>query len=269
MSRVPLRQIFTPIQPLSNQKNIVYQQFAPHVHLQDFIYCYWQLKATQQFPENFNYQVVTDGCMDIFFDINRPSDSFVMGFASQSARFQLPPNFHYIGIRFLPTAFPFLFRINAYELTNKDVWLKDVLPHTARFICENFHTKTPIQVITQQLDQYFGKLYNQLIKSIDPRLTEALQVIAQNQGAISIEQGIDVGLSSRQLRRLFQQYVGHSPKTFAKVVRFQYLLRLNNNTHLYNSKLFYDLGYHDQAHFIKEFKKLFGSTPTQAFGKPS
>ncbi|OJJ23783.1 hypothetical protein BKI52_05380 [marine bacterium AO1-C] len=269
MNKAPLRQIFTPIQPLSDPKNITYEQYAPHSHLQDFIYCYWQLKTNQQFPDGFNHQIVTDGCMDIFFDINRPSHRFVMGFASESARFNLPQNFHFIGVRFLPTALPLLFRIDAHELTNKDEWLDDVFPGTARFIRDNFHPEMSIKVIIHQLDQYFGKLYNQLAKSIDSRLAHALYLIAQNQGIIPIEKGIDVGLSNRQLRRLFRQYVGHSPKTFAKVVRFQHLLKLNDSAHLYNSKLFYDLGYHDQAHFIKEFKKLFGTTPTQAFGKLS
>lgn len=267
MAKVPLRQIFTPIQPFTTQKVIDYQQFIPHVQLQDSIYCYWQLKTNFPLSTTFNYQVVADGCMDIFFDINQPTDSFVMGFSSQSTQFRLPDSFHYIGVRFLPTAFPRLFRIDAHELTDRDEFLDDVLKSTAQFICRNFYPTMPTEVIVQQLDQYFGTIHSQLKDTLDPRLASALYLIIQNKGAQSIEQGLDVGISIRQLRRLFKQYVGHSPKTFAKIVRFQHLLKLNNNSHLYNSKLFYDLGYHDQAHFIKEFKTLFGSTPTEAFSK--
>ncbi|MEM6633013.1 MAG: helix-turn-helix domain-containing protein, partial [Bacteroidota bacterium] len=76
---------------------------------------------------------------------------------------------------------------------------------------------------------------------------------------------LDIGLSPRQLRRYFQFYIGDSPKSFCKIVRFQTLLKAKpSRESLRKNKLFFDLGYYDQAHFVKEFKHLYGKTPTEA-----
>jgi AraC-like DNA-binding protein len=52
------------------------------------------------------------------------------------------------------------------------------------------------------------------------------------------------------------------------VVRFQNILKAKpSNQNPKHQDLFFDLGYYDQSHFIKEFKKFHGVTPNQAFGK--
>ena len=75
-------------------------------------------------------------------------------------------------------------------------------------------------------------------------------------------------ISPRQLRRLFEYYIGDSTKTFSKVVRFQNILKAKPSTQsLRENKLFYDTGYFDQAHFIKDFKNFYGVTPGKVFGR--
>ena len=66
----------------------------------------------------------------------------------------------------------------------------------------------------------------------------------------------------------FEYYIGDTAKTFSKVVRFQHVLNAKpSSDSLRKSKLFYDAGYYDQAHFIKEFRNFYGVTPSKAFGK--
>ena len=72
----------------------------------------------------------------------------------------------------------------------------------------------------------------------------------------------NIGISPRQLRRLFDFYIGSSPKTFSQVIRFQNILNAKPSAEsLRKNKLFFDAGYYDQAHFIKEFKTMYGQTP--------
>ena len=81
-----------------------------------------------------------------------------------------------------------------------------------------------------------------------------------------MERELDTGLSARQLRRIFNYYIGTTAKTFSNVVRFQYILNADpSQRRLKNDKLYFDVGFFDQAHFIKNFKTFYGVTPSQAF----
>ena len=103
---------------------------------------------------------------------------------------------------------------------------------------------------------------------MDKRLFEAIISIMKLRGSLNLQQDIDTGISPRQLRRLFEFYVGNSPKMFSKVVRFQYFFQLLTSSQgpTYH-QLLLDAGYYDQPHFNKDFKSLFGLTPGEVLKK--
>ena len=136
------------------------------------------------------------------------------------------------------------------------------------FISDSLHAGQSAAQVTDLLDQYLLHILHQTDFDDDPRLYEALTIILKNYGVVDMEKDIDTGISQRQLRRLFEFYIGDTPKTFSKVVRFQNILRAKPSTQsLRQNKLFFDAGYYDQAHFIKEFKNFYGVTPSKAFGR--
>jgi AraC-like DNA-binding protein len=66
-------------------------------------------------------------------------------------------------------------------------------------------------------------------------------------------------LSSRTINRWFVNEIGISPKKLSRVMRFHKALLV---LHSYKEAGFYiDVGYFDQAHFIKEFKEFTGQSP--------
>lgn len=246
----------------------MYVEMLPDSQLQHYIYCYWQLKTSTPLQEAFTYRVVADGCIDIFFEVDKPADSFVMGFCKQYTEFELDHTFHYVGVRFLPTMFPQLFKINAALLSNRTESLDTIAPVTAHFIAETFASDQPITLIKELLDAYFRKHIAQVDFDVDSRLYGAIATIMRKSGVLNLERDIDSGISPRQLRRLFEYYIGDTAKTFSKVVRFQNILRAKPSIQsLRENKLFFDAGYYDQAHFIKEFKNFYGVTPSRAFGR--
>jgi AraC-like DNA-binding protein len=71
-------------------------------------------------------------------------------------------------------------------------------------------------------------------------------------------------LSKRSLQRLFRQYVGVSPKWVIQRFRLQEAAeRLERGEMLDLARLAANLGYFDQAHFIKDFKSVVGMTPVE------
>lgn len=92
------------------------------------------------------------------------------------------------------------------------------------------------------------------------RLTHAIQ----RQGTEARLQDIaaDHSLSLRQVERLFQEFVGLSPKHFERLQRAKLALALRRSRSDWDwSFIAAASGYFDQAHLIREFRSLNGSTP--------
>jgi AraC-like DNA-binding protein len=74
----------------------------------------------------------------------------------------------------------------------------------------------------------------------------------------------EAGLSLRTLQRLFQEYVGVSPKWVIRRYRLQEAAaRLAQGSYEPLSNLAAELGYFDQSHLAREFTQLFGYPPSE------
>jgi AraC-like DNA-binding protein len=111
---------------------------------------------------------------------------------------------------------------------------------------------------------------NFLYKRIDQLETYNLKRInAVVQSIYRGEQNIDLLASAaclgyKQFKRIFADYIGAKPKDYLRVVRFQkalYTLQIQPDICL--THLAYDCSYYDQSHFIKEFRRFSGYTPTE------
>ena len=213
-----VRQLFTPIQPTVRQKGdlVIYQEVLPDYTLLNYIYCYWILKTQSALEEAFSYRVVADGCIDIFFEIQNAKNSFVMGFCKKYTEFHLGNSFHYAGVRFLPTIFPQLYGVDAAELSNKSQVLDAVVPDLANYLDSKVHNDLDNEDLKTVFDQYFITQLGRLKWQEDHRFYEALNIILKTNGVLQVEKDLNTGLSSRQLRRKFQYYIGTSPKSFGK-----------------------------------------------------
>lgn len=96
----------------------------------------------------------------------------------------------------------------------------------------------------------------------DPTLRRAVERLRATEGDGPVgELASAVGVSPRQLRRLFAREIGLSPKELARVIR----LRATASRAVRDGAPWSDVaaagGYSDQAHLIHEFRNLLGLTP--------
>ena len=243
---------------------INYQEFKPSKLLENYIYCYWELKTNKVLNEPFNYRVVSDGCIDIFFDLNAPNNNFVMGFCRKFTEFNIGKSFNYFGIRFLPSIFPLLFNFDAKKLSNRYQDLNNVIPIFSKWISDI----KPENNLPEIFNVKFESILRIQDQIFDDRFFNAMIKILVKHGNLDVEKELMTGLSPRQLRRKFNYHLGTSPKAFANVVRFQYILNAKpSKQSLKENKIYLDVGFFDQAHFIKCFKIFYGVTPSLAFGR--
>lgn len=72
-----------------------------------------------------------------------------------------------------------------------------------------------------------------------------------------------LGMSERTLRRRFDESFGYGPKTLDRILRYQRFLRLADRSPGPTAILAAEAGYADQAHLVRESRRLTGSTPLQ------
>ncbi len=108
------------------------------------------------------------------------------------------------------------------------------------------------------------------LRSLHPREDDNLALVNRVTQRILDEGGVVhvdelaawSGIGLRRLQRLFRNDVGITPKWMIQRYRMhEALIRLDANAQSDWAAFALDLGYCDQAHFIRDFKALVGTTP--------
>lgn len=173
---------------------------------------------------------------------------------------------HVFGIKFRPGAFhPFL-NASVTSLTGKVLPLEKLFGEAGEALDAEMcalgkdEDEAKIQAAERFLRRchperdamvdLIGRLVARIIE--EPTLTQVDELVN------------DSGLSKRALQRVFSVYVGLSPKWMIQRYRLHEALeRIAGPSVPDWSRLALELGYFDQAHFIRDFKALVGRTPTE------
>lgn len=179
-----------------------------------------------------------------------------------------PLHIHYggdsnlIGIRFYPHGiFPF-FHIPIHETVNQ---VENLLEFWGSFQDEIYEAlskaKGKEQIYTL-LDQFLIRKMTESKIKHHQMITSVISQIKREQ-AVSIPAiASSLGFTQRHFNRLFKDQTGINPKLLGQIFRFEKAFN-----YLYNHPshdildLVSVLGYYDQAHFNKEFKRFSGMTP--------
>src|SRR5215831_11865265 len=97
------------------------------------------------------------------------------------------------------------------------------------------------------------------------KIAAATNYVLRRHGALRMTELAErANLGLRQFERQFLRDVGVSPKTFARVARFQTALDAKISCPERRwVDIAHDYGYHDQMHMIHDFEKLGHNSPTQ------
>jgi AraC-like DNA-binding protein len=89
----------------------------------------------------------------------------------------------------------------------------------------------------------------------------AVQVLRRGQVGDVADAARAVGVSLRQLRRIFREHIGMSPKRCARIQRLHRALEAQTSGHSWAERAS-EAGFYDQAHLIADFRDLLDATPT-------
>jgi len=97
-----------------------------------------------------------------------------------------------------------------------------------------------------------------------PLLTDIVDSVATDRTIVRVEQLVaQFGLAKRTLQRLFHEYVGVTPKWVIQRYRLFEAAEQLAAGHTDGVRVAHELGYFDQAHFIRDFQALVGRSPLE------
>lgn len=161
------------------------------------------------------------------------------------------------GIKFRPGGYYPFARSPISRLTNRVIPLAD--PSLERHVLAKRSERGMMEVAETYL-----RRQNPQRDAVAEQTGHIVEAIAADRSLLTVEKvGRRFGMSPRSLQRLFSRYIGVSPKWVINRHRLHEVVsRVNEGETVDWTRLALDLGYFDQAHFIKDFKSIIGRTPS-------
>lgn len=203
---------------------------------------------------------IPDGCIDIVFDCDSSSPrADVFGTPMSATDISLECQHRYFGVRFASSVIPHCFQISAAELVEHHFSLQEVIPHANQL----FEAVVGEADFAAQVAAFQDFFHNEQVRQLSSLTQAVISLTHERQGNIRVDELSELtGYSTRTIQRQFRADMGMSPKDFGRVVRCQSAVyMINHHNQVTFSDMAFDLGFSDQPHFLKEFKKLVSTTP--------
>jgi AraC-like DNA-binding protein len=175
---------------------------------------------------------------------------------------------HCLQVNFSPLGALRFFGVAQSEIAERTLPLDDLLGPGANLLIEELHAAADWAMRFTLIDQFIARRF---ARARDPHSTvqEVWYGLKHSKGAASIA-GLaeDAGVSRRHLAKLFRTEIGATPKTMARILRFEHARTLAGTVpRLGWADIAYEAGYADQAHLVREFRELSGLSPTDLMSR--
>lgn len=181
-------------------------------------------------------------------------------------------SYAFFQIIFRPNGFHKIFNKLPNEITDKIVWSEDVFNADIKLLHEQFYEAEGNATVMAELANSWLLGYLKKHRRIDykDRITSTANLITNNMGLINIDSLASYAcMSVRNFERAFVYETGMSPKQLCCIARFNYALELKQKYPLMKwGSIAHQSGYFDQMHFIKDFKRFCGITPSSLLNAP-
>jgi len=245
-----------------------FQLILPVAPLRHVVRFFWALDTEAAGEKERTFKIIADGLPGLVFQRDRTAfrdrdqqqlpQLFLYG---QNTHYygtlRVKGSFYNLGASLQPVALKILFGLDAHELTNK---LVDLEVLTCRRIAERLSEAPGAREQVSMLESFFLERIRSAAGADKMQL--ATEKIRKGLPLKAVQN--ELGLSERSLQRGFKQYIGISPRLYARICRFQSALQAIRRSDFSSlTELAYRQDYFDQAHFIRDFHTFAGASPRQ------
>jgi AraC-like DNA-binding protein len=234
---------------------------APAPDLGFHVERHWVVRWDLRGREPYLQETLPHPCVNLVIG---PGGSRIFGVGTERFGYLLEGRGQVVGTKFRPGAFYPFVRVEMVELTDGSLGLGEAFgpggDELERAVLASGDDREQVELVEAFL--------RARLPPRDENVATVARVVALLLEDPSVQRvedlGARLGISARTLQRLFRRYVGVSPKWVLQRYRLHEAAeRIADGRCSDWAALALELGYFDQAHFIKDFKALVGRSPTE------
>ncbi|MBU5430129.1 helix-turn-helix transcriptional regulator [Kineothrix sp. MSJ-39] len=203
---------------------------------------------------------VPDGCVNIWFLFkHNKCHARIVGSGIEGVRSMVSDTEKCFGVKFNAGVLPIKLMDEDKCIMNENYALNQYInvEELEHLMEKSESPEDRMQVFTDYSDRFGTVMADQITQMV-------IQYINEKNGNADIKVMADeLGYCQQYLSRVFKKMVGMPMKQYARIVRTQYAFSQIKKEP--TAEICDVLGYYDQPHFIKEFKKYSMMTPNEAY----
>ena len=252
-------QVFNPFEA---SKKYSYKHIQPSKELEYLVDSHWSMHWDLTSSQPFKLELASSPFVAFTFS---QYGSFVTGINTGVYGYTIAGQGSLYGTLFKPTRFYEIFSHSLSELTNKELPIASIFPEFTDDITSSVVTAANDKLAIDHIESTIRKL---------PRTTDTSgPIMAEDIIGYSLaytEQNVNqiarhFKISERSLHKLFHDYVGVGIKWITVRDRLQKAMYISARSDAKPdwTAIALELGYGDQSHFINDFKRIIGMSPSR------
>jgi AraC-like DNA-binding protein len=243
----------------------------PSQNLRPFVQCYLEADSSAT-RERGEHTLFPNGHSGIFFNFGnmgkliikeayKTPEVSVFGQIDRHFTVVHWPGFYSLGVLLKPSVLSQLLRVDMAEFTNK-AFDGHLIRSDFKVLYQQLGEVSSIRVKIELIERYLNKELSALSKP--QAFTDQVVHLIHQQKITSIDQmATHLQVSQRYLEMQFKRAVGLSPKTYSLIHRFKRMeQQVRKMPAIHWDEMSFATEYYDQNHFIKDFKRFTGLTPS-------
>ncbi len=247
------------LRPSAIDKKFTLFRHTPSEELAYFIEHFWIVRWDLRGTEPYDSETLPFPSVHIVIERDRAD---VWGVVTGRFTRRLEGKGRAFGIKFRPGAFRQFIDRPVSDLTDRKSPVAEIFGQSGERLVNDLNSLNGDSEMVEAAETFINSINPRHDRNIDLVNRVIGRIISERQ-VTSVQQVVNSeGIGKRSLQRLFDDYAGVGPKWVIKRYRLQEAAdSLAGGKEIDLPKLALDLGYFDQAHFIKDFKTIIGVTP--------
>jgi AraC-like DNA-binding protein len=243
----------------ATQGKFHHSRLRPSTEFAHFIEHFWVVRWSIEGSEPHIAETLPHPSVHIVIEESR---SEILGVVTGKFRRCLHGSGRVFGVKFRPGAFYPFFGAPVSQITDRALNLSDVFGSDSLAFRDALLAERDERRCMEIAEEFFHERLPEREATVE-RIRDVVETIAIDREITRVEQVASMlGLSLRPAQRIFRKYIGVTPKWVIQRYRLHEAAeQLATDGTIDLTDLALQLGYFDQAHFARDFKKVVGRAP--------